>query len=132
MNDDFTATVQKHAKDLTVAEQRQAGRPVTGKMTDEHRSFLKNIIKLIDDGEIDVYAPETFLYKNVYEILSEEWRDKVDLSLLNIANQLRRIEEFYRSAETPDESPQLQTMVDYLWDMKQRIEIDKDHDVFKF
>lgn len=67
---------------------------------------------------------------DIYNTLDEAWQDKADLSLQNIAGQVRIIAEFMASKETPDESPQLQTMVEQLWQSKQQIE--KHHDVFKF
>ncbi|MDP7477232.1 MAG: hypothetical protein QF442_02175, partial [Candidatus Peribacteraceae bacterium] len=65
----------------------------------------------------------------VYDSLDETWQDKADLTIVNVANQIRLIQEFMESNETPDESPQLQTMVEHLWQMKQTIE--REHDVFK-
>lgn len=99
-------------------------------MDKEHANFLKTLVKLLDDGEIIASDPQSLLKKNVYEHLPEEWKDTVNLALVNIAEQVRLIENFYRSKETPNESPQLQTMIEHLWQMKQRIE--ETHDVFKF
>ena len=127
---DFAKQMAKQTRELTEKEQKNAGTPIKGKMDDKHSIFLKTVIKLIDDKKIDVDDPQTFLKSDVYEKLDEEWKDKTDLSLVNIAGQLRLIYEFYKSKETPDESPQLQTMVEQLWQMKQKIE--EQHDVFKF
>ena len=91
---------------------------------------MKTLIGILDSGEIDPYEPKTFLNMDVYESLDEQWQDKVDLALVNISNQVRLIHEFHVSNDTPDESPQLQTMVEHLWEMKQRIE--EHYDVFKF
>ena len=134
MNDDqFHATIAEHAAtDMTVADQRKAGTPIAGDVEEEHRNFLKNLFALIDSGAVDVYDQESFLNEDVYNHLDEEWREKVDIALANIAHQLRLIQEFREHEDTPEESPQLQTMVEQLWQMKQRIEIDEDHDVFKF
>lgn len=128
----FLATLRRHAGDLTIESQRKAGQPVTGVMSKEHEEFMLALIALIDAGEIDPYKSESFLHADVYQHLDDAWREKVDISLANIAHQIRLIEEFYRSKETPNACPQLETMVAQLMDMKSRIEIDKDHDVFKF
>lgn len=91
---------------------------------------MKLVLSLIDSKQIDVLHPDTFLKKNVYDALDEEWRGKTDLALFNIANLLTRIVEFRISSQTPDESPELESMIEHLWQMKQRIE--EKHDVFKF
>lgn len=126
---DLHNLIQKHA-DLPVKDQQKAGKAIKGDMDSEHANFLKTLVKLLDDGEIIASDPQSLLKKKVYEKLPEEWKDKVNLALVNIAEQVRLIENFYRSKETPNESPQLQTMIEHLWQMKQRIE--ETHDVFKF
>ncbi len=126
---DFTTLMGAHAN-LPEEQQKQAGQAIAGNMGDEHRNFLQTVIGMIDRKEIDSAQPQSLLNHDVYDALSEEWKEKVDLALINIADQLRLIEEFYRSTRTPNESPQLQTMIEQLWQMKQRIEEEKD--VFKF
>ena len=128
---DFHDTIKAHqGSDLTTEESKKAGQPVAGTMDDAPKNYLKDLIKLIESGEIDPNDQNTFLVEEIYKDLPEEWREKTDLALLNIANQIRLIYDFYTHNETPEESPQLQTMIEHLWDMKQRIE--EHHDVFKF
>jgi hypothetical protein len=125
---DFTNALQQH-QDLPLEDQKKAGQAIGGKMGDEHESFLKNLIKLLDAKEIDTLNPQSFLKQDVYDGMSDEWKGKTDLALVNIVDEVRRIEDFFRSKETPNASPHLQTMIEHLWQMKQRIE---DHyDVFK-
>lgn len=126
---DFTQKVAQ-AKDISIDDQKKAGTPVAGSMDDEYKNFLQTLKKLLDENEIDPYEPKSLLKMDVYNALPEEWQDKADLALINVANQLKLIAEFMASTETPDESPQLQTMVEQLWQSKQQIETD--HDVFKF
>lgn len=126
---DFTTLMGAH-KDLTEEKQKQAGTVTAGSMNDEHANFLQTIIGMLDRKEIDSSDPQSLLKHDVYDKLPEEWRDKVNLALINIADQLRLVEEFYRSKATPNAAPQLQTMIEQLWQMKQRIE--ETHDVFKF
>lgn len=126
---DLTTAIAQHA-DLSEKEQKQAGKAIAGKMSDEHETFMKEVLRLIDTKQIDVNNPRSILKQDVYDKLSEEWQNKIDASLPNIIDQLRHIVDFRVSKKTPDESPQLQTMISYLWQMKQRIE--DHHDVFKF
>jgi hypothetical protein len=117
-------------RDLSVEEQKKAGTPIAGTLAEEHRDFLKTVTSLIDAGEIQPDSPQTFLKTDVYDGLDEEWKAKVDVALLNIANLVRKIDEYHRSKQTPDEAPQYATMIEDLWQMKRRIE--EHHDVFKF
>ena len=111
-------------------DQKKAGQAISGKMEEKHKKFILNLIKLIESGEIDTMAPQTFVKKDVYDSMPEEWRDKTDLILVNLADEIRMVVDFWKSTETPDESPQLDTMVEALWNSKQSIE--KEYDVFKF
>jgi len=125
---DFHATIKKHSKkNLTEEDQKKITAPVKGDVSKEHKDFLVTLEKLLNKGEIDPADPKSFLNKDVYDNLDEEWQDKVDLSLANIANQIRLIQDT-RAVE--GESIHLQTMVEQLWEMKQRIE--EHYDAFKF
>lgn len=126
---DFADTMVNPAS-LSLDEQKKAGVPTPGDMGDEHKNFAATISRLLESGEIDVTKPETFFNPGVYESLPEDLKSKTDMAMLNIATLLTHIYEFYRSKQTPDASPQLQTMIEQLWEMKQRIE--QHADVFKF
>lgn len=126
---DFAAHIAS-AGDLSQEEQKKAGTPVAGSIDEEHRNFLKTLKTLLDANEINPSDPKSLLKMDIYETLDQEWKDKADLALANVADQLRLIANFMASAETPNESPQLQTMVEQLWHSKQQIE--EHHDVFKF
>ncbi len=118
-------------QELSAAAQKKAGKAIAGPMNDEHEAFLATMIGMLDRKEIDSSHPEGLLNRSVYDALPEEWKDKTNLALLNITQQLRMVEEFYRSTATPNSSPQLQTMIEQLWQMKDRIE-SQGYDVFKF
>jgi len=119
-----------HQGKVSDKKHKKVGTALAGDMSKEHKEFVESVIKLIDNGEIDPMNSQTFLNQDVYEKLEEEWKDKTDLSLSNLAHQIRLIYEFWKSTETPDESPHLETMVEQLWQTKQRIE--EHADVFKF
>jgi len=128
---DFRKTIVAHTgTELTEDEQKNAGQPIAGSMAAKEEDFMKSLVALIDAGKIDPYDQNTFLVQEVYEKLDPAWREKTDIALVNIAQQIRLIYEFYKSRKTPDACPQLETMVDQLWIMKQRIE--EHHNVFKF
>lgn len=126
---DFAQSIQDH-KDLPEDAQKKAGQAIAGKMDPETEGFLKLLLKLLSEKQIDTTNPESFINRDVYNSMPREWKAKTDLALINIADQIRRIEDFYLSKQTPNESPQLQQMIEELWLMKQRIE--DTYDVFKF
>lgn len=128
---DFHRAITVHKdRELTLEEQKKAGMPVKGDIGKAHLTFMENLIKLVQTGEIDPYNQHSFLKQEVYDALDEEWQDKIDLALVNIANQVRLVYEYWVNTEIPNDSPQLHTMVEQLWAMKQAIEAH--HDVFKF
>ena len=130
MNDDDFVQVMADAKDLTDDEQQKAGTPVAGSIGDDEKSFAEIVFGLVDSGEIDPHDPLTFVKQDVYEGLDEEWKDKTDLALVNLGNQLQLIYDFMIDPSFTNDSPQLHTMIEQLWQMKQKIE--EHHDVFKF
>lgn len=124
------ATTMANPTNLSEAAQVKAGAPLTGDMGDEHKRFAVTISTLLESGSIDVTKPETFLNQSVYDQLDQEWKGKTDLAMMNIATLLSHIYDFYKSKQTPDACPQLATMIEQLWEMKERIETHAD--VFKF
>lgn len=130
MADDFHKTIADHHKHhLSEDQQKKVTAPVQGSIQDEHKNFLKTLFSLLDDGKINPEDPQTFIKNDVYSALSEEWQDKVDVALVNIANQIRLIRDLRVTAKDADVI-HLETMVEQLWEMKQRIE--EHHDVFIF
>lgn len=121
----------KEQQSLSVEDLKRIGQSTARNMDPKHEEFMKLILQLLEGKEIDILKPETFLKEEVYEQLSDMAKDKVDLALMNIADLLSQIVDFRLSKETPDESPELESMIEYLWQMKERVE--KQHgDVFKF
>ncbi len=127
---DFSTYITQQPS-LTEEQQKKAGQPIPGDMDDDHKNFCKTISTLLESGTIDVTKPETFLNQSVYDSLPDEWKAKTDLIIVNMATLLDHIYGFYKSKQTPDACPQLATMIEQLWEMKQRIEA-HGHDVFKF
>ena len=126
----FEEQIQEHQNAVTEDDQKKAGQPIAGSMDDRHTDFLKELVSLIESGDIVLSEPQSFFNQDVYEKLDEEWHEKADIALSSIVTQVKLIYDFYQSDETPDSSPQLQTMVEQLRQMKQ--EIEEHHDVFKF
>ncbi len=126
---DYASAIAQHT-DLPEDQQKKAGQAIGSDMDDEHKNYLAIVIGMLDRKEIDVQSPQTLLKRENYDKLEELSRGMVDAALVNLADQLRQIENFYRSKDTPNASPQLQTMIEHLWQMKNRLE-HKYGDVFK-
>src|SRR3989344_2688370 len=100
------------------ATQRSSRRcPEEGRSGD----FWKLVTGLLKSEKLNVYKTQTF-FQEAYTKLDESKKAQVDLATLNIADLLRHIADFYLSKKTPDESPQLMTMIDQLLQMKKRVE----------
>lgn len=125
----FFDFLKKH-QDLPLERQKALGESTHAPMEKEHNEFLQTVTGLLDRKEIDILKPDSFLKHDVYDKIPAEWKAKVDMALPNIVDETRRIAEFYRSTATPNESIELQTMIEHLWQMKMRIE--EKYDVFKF
>ncbi|MCK5019155.1 MAG: hypothetical protein KAS32_18990 [Candidatus Peribacteraceae bacterium] len=128
-NDDYVKKMQAQ-DEMTEEEQKIAGAPIQGNISNEHKSFAETLLSLIKSGEIDPEDNKSFLNIETYESLDEDWKDKTDLSLVNISQQIKLIANLCSLPNFSIDSPQLQTMVEQLWQMKQKIE--EKHDVFKF
>ncbi|MFA6522972.1 MAG: hypothetical protein WCS85_01225 [Candidatus Peribacteraceae bacterium] len=118
-------------KNLSEEAQKKAGQSPAGPMGDEHTNFVKTISRMITEGEINVYETSTFYNSGAYEAIKEGDRGTVDLSMVNIASLLKHIADFYLSKKTPDAAPQLQQMIEELWQMKAKLEA-KYGDILKF
>lgn len=127
---DFTTAIAQH-QDLSEEAQKKAGQATGSDMNAQHKKFLADLIAMLDRKEIDATVPPSLLNQKEYTALPQESKDAVDYALLNIADDLRHIEWYFRSSTTPNASPQLQTMIEHLWDMKSRLE-EKHGDVLKF
>lgn len=126
----FVSTMGQ-TQNLSDDEQKRVGRVVVRtKLGDDHAAFLTTLLSLIDSGKIDVRATRSLIKEDVYASMPAEWQAKVDRTLPNIADHLRQIIEYYRNPATPNDSVQLSSMIEYLWQMKQRIE--EKYDVFIF
>lgn len=127
---DFAAAIAEH-KNISEEAQKKAGQATGSDMDAKHKQFLADLIGMLDRKEINSSAPASFLKEENYVKLDEEAKNSVDYALLNLSDELRHIEWYFRSKTTPNASPQLQTMIEHLWNMKSRLE-EKYGDVLKF
>jgi len=126
---DFLQSIKDHS-DTPDDAHGSLGKARTGGMNDAHTEFAKKLSALMRKGTIDPMNSETFLNPEIYATLDPTLKIKVDTMLPNIATLLSHIVGFFDSKETPNSSPELASLIENLWEMKERIE--KDADVFVF
>lgn len=99
-------------------------------ISDEDQQFLDQLIKLIDDGKINLYQAETLLNKEVYDGLPDEGKGKIDQMSFNMLTTVREIHGF-NASEFTNNSFQFKNMIHKLKMLKE--EAEKEHgDVFIF
>lgn len=118
---DLLSSIAEHAG-TSDDDLKKAGKPAGDDMDEKHKKFLEVLIGQIDRKEISPYEPSTLVDQSKLSALAELDRGKVDLTTVNMASQIQRIEHFFRDKSIPDAAPELQTMIDHLWDMKSRLE----------
>lgn len=130
MKNPFVKAIKKHSgKDPTESDQKDLGKPQGTALADEHANFLQTVLKLIDDGKIDLVNPQSVFNQDVYEGLSDELKAKTDQTLPNIISLLERIMDLHSRPEE-NESMEMKNLIETLWQAKQRIE--EHADVFIF
>jgi len=127
---DLTSLYDEH-KNLGEDAQKHAGKAIAGSMKPEIEAFLNDLLGLLEKGDIVAADPKTFLNHAIYDALAQKDKDSTDLALINLGHMLEDVIQFRLSKLTPDSSPQLETMIAALLQMKTRIE-EKVGDVFKF
>lgn len=126
---DFLQSIDDH-KDLSEAAQKKVGKAIAGDMSQKHTDFAKKLSELIRSKKIDPMNTDTFLNMDVYKGLNAEMKLAVDKMLPNLATLLSHIVGFYDSKETPNASPELQSLIENLWQMIERVESEADVFVF--
>jgi hypothetical protein len=128
--DPLAQAIEEHGDaDIPVEEQQELGKPQAASFSDEHDHFLATVLQLIDEGKINTGVPESFINQDIYDGLSEELQGKVDLAIPNVVSFLDKIIELHKRPES-NESYEMKTLIESLWQTKQRIE--EQADVFIF
>jgi len=85
-----------------------------------HEDFLKMIIGKLENGEINPHLPRSLYNATVYEKLTEEEQEAVDLSAVNIISIIRQIEGLWKLEQKA--TFQIQNLVETVFQMKSRSE----------
>jgi len=96
--------------------QPQAG----GQMSKEDTAFAEMLVKLVDEGTINLYQPSTLLNPEVYEQLSDEAKGKADQNTVAMLAKIRNIVDLHKAPM--DTIYQEQNLVQSLRENKERME----------
>lgn len=84
------------------------------------KDFMELVMKLIKDGTIDLYRPETLMNKEVYDRLDEMAKGKADTNAVPLLGELRNIKKLYELGDT--DSYQIQNLIRRVRLTKERLE----------
>ncbi len=84
------------------------------------REFMQLVMKLIEDGTIDLYRPETLMNKEVYNSLDESKKGKADTNAIPLLGEIRNIKKLYDAGDR--ESYQIQNLIHRVRLTKERLE----------
>lgn len=87
---------------------------------DEERAFLENVIKLIQEGKIVLWNPDTLINQPVYDQLPKEKQGKIDFEAVNLLSVIREIKGLHDVGYV--DTYQMNNLVERLKATKERIE----------
>lgn len=79
-------------QDISEDVQGMINKPLEGgKISDKDRKFLDQLMKLVEDGTINLYQPSSLLNTAVYDQLPQEGKAKADQNAVLMLNKIREI-----------------------------------------
>jgi hypothetical protein len=97
-----------------------AALPDSAGATKEEEDFLKMLTSKLESGEIDPLNTASLYNKIVYDHLSEEEKEKTDLTALNLMSILKQIQILWK--QSPTATFQIKNLVETVHQMKSRFE----------
>jgi len=91
-------------------------------MDPKDREFLELIVRLVNEGKINLYGPSTLINSEVYNKLDFEKQGKADFESVNLLAAIREIKGLYDAGYA--ETYQVINLVHRLRDTKERLEIE--------
>lgn len=118
-------SIEEHG-DAEISEETQEmlNKPFSDSKTalsDEDKSFLEDLMKKVDDKEIDLHSPSSIMNQEIYDALSGEYQAKADLFIQSTLFIIRQVYDFYHSDHSND-SDMMISMVRELRQKKETLE----------
>lgn len=82
--------------------------------------YLEEIVKLINDGKLDLHVPNTLMKNEIYDSLDDKSKGLADMSAVSLLNDLRQMKKLYDMDDK--ESFQIQNLIQRIRNIKERIE----------
>ena len=82
--------------------------------------YLKAVVKLIDEGKLDLHTPNTLMKDEIYDSLDEKSQGLADMNAVSLLNDLRQMKKLYDMGDK--ESFQIQNLIQRIRAAKERIE----------
>lgn len=105
---------EKTQKELNIPLKDQKGIDPTEK------AFLENLVKLINEGKINLFKADTLINHAVYDQLTEDKQGRVDIESLNLLAVIREIKGLYDAGFV--DTYQMENLVERLRLTKERLE----------
>lgn len=82
--------------------------------------YLEAVIKLINEGQIDLHTPSTLMKNEIYNHLEDKEKGLADINAVSLLNDLRQMKKLYDAGDK--ESFQIQNLIHRIRNVKERIE----------
>jgi len=96
--------------------------PLSQGMDQKDREFLELIVRLVNEGKINLYGPSTLLNHEVYDKLDFEKQGRADFESINLLSAIREIKGLYDAGYA--ETYQVANLVSRLRATKERLEFE--------
>lgn len=101
--------------------QKELNEPLKYAGSSQNKDFLEMLVKMVNDGKIQLLRPDSLINHAVYDKLDEKTQGKADYEALNLLNLVRQIKTLYDAGYR--DTYQIDNLVEQLRVTKERLEI---------
>lgn len=116
MNDE----TQQKAVFVNPQIQQELNTPLKSGGSSQNREFLEMLIKLIEEGKINLYNPDSLINHAIYEKLDQQAQGKADYEAMNLLASIREIRGLHDAGYS--DTYQMDNLVERLRVTKERLE----------
>lgn len=107
--------------DVDEQTQKRLNEPLKYNGSSQNKDFLEMLVKLINEGKIQIYKPDTLINHEVYDKLDQTAQGKTDYEAVNMLMIIREIKGLYDAGYK--ETYQIDNLVERLRVSKERLEV---------
>lgn len=112
---------QQTAVFVDAQTQKELNEPLKYNGSSQNKDFLEMLVKLINEGKIQIYKPDTLINHEVYDKLDQTAQGKADYEAVNMLMVIREIKGLYAAGYK--ETYQIDNLVERLRVSKERLEV---------